>query len=81
MIFALFSNKTSQDEKSQLASRILTFESNKPVHWNEEPETGQDGYKLGKPILELDLTPGTELVDLVGSNSFLLWDILGLDWN
>ena len=35
---------------------------------------------MGKPVLELILTTETQLVDLLGSNSFLLWDILGLDW-
>ena len=27
------------------------------------------------------MTASTKLVDLVGPNSFMLWDILGLDWD
>ena len=42
---------------------------------------GKESYQLGKPILELDLTPETNLVDLLGANSFLLWDILRLEWD
>ena len=78
--FALFSKKLTGDEKSRLAAKLLTFESEKPVHWDKESDTGKDRYQLGKPILELNLTPETNLFDLLGANSFLLWDILGLDW-
>ena len=78
--FALFSKKLTIDEKSRLAAKLLTFEEDKPLHWEKELEPGQQSYQLGKPILELNLTPQTSLVDLLGANSFLLWDILGLDW-
>ena len=78
--FALFSKLLSIDSKSRLAAKLLTFETSKPVHWSEEVEVGQETYQLGKPILELNLSPKTCLVDLLGNNSFLLWDILGLDW-
>ena len=59
---------------------MLTLEEKKPLHWDKDLEPGQMTYQLGKPILELDLTPQTSLFDLLGTNSFLLWDILGLDW-
>ena len=78
--FSLFSKKLSEDEKSQLAAKLLTFESQKPVIWGAEITSGKTTYDLGKPVLELNLTTETRLVDLLGSNSFLLWDILGLDW-
>ena len=77
--FALFSKKLTEDEKSRLAAKLLTFEDEKPAHWEKEPEPGKESYQLGKPILQLNLTPETNLVDLLGANSFLLWDILGLD--
>ena len=78
--FALFSKMLTIDEKSRLAARLLTFESSKPKHWSQELGPDQETYQLGKPILELDIVHQTSLVDLLGSNSFLLWDILGLDW-
>ena len=79
---ALFSKKLSTDEKSRLAARLLTFEENKPVNWREEQEleSNQEKYQLGKPILDIELKKETELVDLLGNNSFLLWDILNLNW-
>ena len=55
---------------------MLTLEKKKALHWDKDLEPGQ----LGKPLLELDLTPQTNLFGLLGTNSFLLWDILGLDW-
>ena len=78
--FALFSKMLTIDEKSRLAAKLLTLEGSKPLHWKEELGTEQETYQLGKPILELNLVPQTCLVDLLGSNSLLLWDILGLDW-
>ena len=79
---ALFSDKLSLDEKSRLAARMLTFQSSKPVHWNNV-DIGQDEvqYELGKPVLALDLTPTTMLADLVGAQSFMLFDLLGLSWD
>ena len=45
---------------------------------------GQDEvkYALGKPVLELDLNTATILPDLIETQSFLLFDMLGLslDW-
>ena len=49
---ALFSDKLTEDEKSRLASKILTFESKKPSHWDTE-EGGEVGYELGKPVMDL----------------------------
>ena len=43
-------------------------------------ESKQGKYQLGKPILDIELKKETELVDLLGNNSFLLWDILNLNW-
>ena len=79
---ALFSKKLSTDEKSRLAARLLTFEEKKPVNWRDEQElqTNQEKYLLGKPILDIELKKDTVLVDLLGNNSFLLWDILDLNW-
>ena len=79
---ALFSDKLSLDDKSRLAAKILTLQSSKPVHW-DTVEVGQDEvrYELGKPVLELNLTTSTALHDLVGPQSFLLFDLLGLPWD
>ena len=46
-------------------------------------DIGQDEvqYELGKPVLNLDLTPTTMLADLVGAQSFMLFDLLGLSWD
>ena len=60
---------------------MLTFEGETPAHWDMELVAGKESYQLGKPILELDLTPETNLVDLLGANSFLLWEILRLEWD
>ena len=77
---ALFSDKLTEDDKSRLASKMLTFESNKPSHWDSE-EGGEVRYELGKPVLNLDLTPATKLIDLVGVNSFMIFDLLGISWD
>ena len=61
----------------------LTFESSKPFHWNRvnwEIDPEEAGYQLGKPALELDLTACTDLSNLLGPKSFLLFDLLGLSW-
>ena len=50
------------------------------MHWDKELQHGKQHYKLGKPELCIELLPTTTLPDLVGPYSFLLWDILGLDW-
>ena len=79
---ALFSDKLSLDEKSRLAARILTLQSSKPAHW-DKVEIGQHEvrYQLGKPVLYLDLSTSTSLPDLVGPQSFLLFDLLVLPWD
>ena len=76
--FALFSDKLSMDDKSQIAARILTHEARKPVHWDLELQLGQEHHKLTKPNLNIELTSSTTLPDLLGTNSFMLWNILGL---
>ena len=61
----------------------LTFESSKPLHWNRvncETDPEEAGYQLGKPALELDLTACTDLSNLLGPQSFLLFYLLGLSW-
>ena len=79
---ALFSDKLTMDEKARLAARILTFEATKPIHWDMIQQDKQQGqYDLGKPILSLELTARTSLPDLVGSQSFLIFDLLGLAWD
>ena len=66
VVFSLFSSKLSLDEKSRIASRMLTF---KP------PAKG----KLGKPLFQ-DLTPSTKIEDLLGPDSFLFFSILEAGW-
>jgi hypothetical protein len=56
------------------------MEELKPVHWDKQEEGDKPTYDLGKPVMELDLSPNSTLVDLVGPSSFLLWEILGVDW-
>ena len=75
----LFSTKLSNDSKAQLAAKMLTFESSKPCHWNL---SGSDqeckSYEIGKPMLELELSEQTTLCDLLGEQSFMIFDLLGL---
>ena len=66
--FSLFSSKLDNDMKSRLASRILTFENKKPT-----------SYPLAMPTFP-NITPNTELFDLVGPSSFMFFHILGLDY-
>ena len=68
VIFSLFTNRVTEDEKARIAARILTF---------EQP----DQFKLGKPVFQ-ELTVNTELQDLCGPYSYMLFTILGLnsDW-
>ena len=63
-----------------MAAKIISFEKQKPVHWAEAPLPGQVPYSLEKPNLDLEVTSTTTLTDLVGPSSFLLWDLLGLDY-
>ena len=79
---ALFSDKLTLEEKSRLAAKILTLESSKPIHWDRVEIGDQEvRYELGKPVLELNLSASTALHDLVGSQSFMLFDLLGLPWD
>ena len=70
---ALFSDKMSDDMKSRLAAKVLTYET--------ERELMVD-IALEKPNLKLSIIPATTIYDLVGPRSFLMWDILGIgyDW-
>ena len=66
VVFSLFSNKLSDDEKSRVAARILTFEPPEKV-------------KLGKPDFK-ELEKSTKIEDLVGPGSYLFFSILGAGW-
>lgn len=66
VVFSLFSNKVSEDDKARMAAHILTF----PF-----PES----LPLGKPVFQ-ELTDKTELQDLCGPNSYMLFCILGTDY-
>ena len=74
------SKKLSIDEKSRLAANMLNLEEKKLLHWDKDLEPGHMTYQLGKPILELDLTPQTSLFALLGTNfsSSLGYPRLGL---
>ena len=66
-MFSLVSNKVSTDEKSRMASKLLTLKSTIP-----------SSYKLEKPKFPI-MEEKTGLVDLVTSHSFKFFTILGLD--
>ena len=68
VIFSLFSNKVSVDDKSRIAAKLLTF---------SVPQE----FIIGKPEFP-DITERTELVDLIGSNSWFIFSKLkkGSDW-
>ena len=68
VVFSLFSGKVSNDEKSRLASRLLTLDSRIPK-----------SEKLEKPKFP-DITEKTKLVDLISSQSYRFFRILGLDF-
>ena len=65
VIFSLFSNKVTEDEKSRIAARLLTIAD--PVDFPAE-----------KPDFP-DVLDTTQLVDLVGSNSWFIFHRLKLD--
>ena len=65
--FCLCSNKLSNDQKSRVAARILSYDT---------PES----VTLGKPTFQ-ELQEKTELHDLVGPKSYALFSILGLDYD
>ena len=66
--FAFCSKRISDESKRDLADKMLLFE-----------RPGE--YRPGKPSLP-KVTEESELVDFIGSNSWLVFDILGLqgDW-
>ena len=68
VVYSLFSNRLTDDEKSRMAARIITFSP--PAE-----------FPLGKPQFQ-ELTRKTELWDLCGPNSYMLFNILGTnsDW-
>ena len=67
VMFSLVSNKVSTDEKSRMASKLLTLKSTIP-----------SSYKLEKPKFPI-VEEKTDLVDLLSSHSFKFFTILGLD--
>ena len=67
VVFALFSDKTSLDEKSRIATRILSHGKDKP-----------GSYKLEKQKFPI-INESTQLVDLVSPLSYKFFDILQID--
>ena len=67
VLFSLFSNKLSSNEKSRISSRLLTYQSMAP-----------DSYKLEKPKGPF-IEETTELVDLVSPLSFKFFKVLNTD--
>ena len=67
-MFSPFSGKVSNDEKSRIASRVLTHEINIPK-----------SEKLEKTKFP-EIDQNTELVDLVSPQSYRFFKILGLDY-
>ena len=66
-VFSLFSNKISIDQKSRMASRMLTYKSSLPK-----------SNKLEKPKFP-KVDEKTELEDLITPESFKFFTILDLD--
>ena len=69
VIFSLFSDKISEDEKSRISCKLLTLRSSKP-----------ESYKLQKPKFP-NIDNQTKLFDLITSESFKFFDILGLEFD
>ena len=67
VIFSLFSNRLSDDQKSRVAARILSYDTPEAV-------------TLGKPTFQ-ELNQKTELHDLAGPKSYTLFSILGTDYD
>ena len=65
VVMSLFSNRLNNDEKSQMACKLLTF------HMPNE-------FKIEKPKVPTTLTEGTKLVDLVGEKSWMIFHVLEL---
>ena len=70
VVFSLFSKKLSVDDKSRLSGKLLTLQSEAPKE-----------YKLEKPKFPV-IDEKTRLEDLITSQSFKFFTILGLqcDW-
>ena len=68
VLFSLFSKKISVEDKSRIASRLLTMPRNAPI-------------KFGKPVFPT-LKVNTQLWDLVSSESWQFFDIVRIssDW-
>ena len=66
-VFSLFSKKVSTDDKSRLASKLLTLQGNKP-----------QSYKLEKPKFPV-IEEKTRMEDLITPQSFKFFNILGVD--
>ena len=69
VIFSLFSDKISEDEKSRISCKLLTLRSSKP-----------ESYKLQKPKFP-NIDNQTKLFDLITPESFKFFDILGLEFD
>ena len=63
--FSLFSNKVDLDMKSHMAAKMLTI-------------TPAEKFDIGKPEFPV-IKPDTTLVDLVGENSYMIFNILNVD--
>ena len=66
-VFSLFSKKVSPDEKSRLASKLLSLHSQAP-----------ESYKLEKPKFPV-IDQTTRLEDLITAQSYKFFTILGMD--
>ena len=69
VVFTLFSNKISADEKSRLACKLISYEDDQP-----------DQYRLGKPIFPV-IEENTEIVDLITPESFKFFKIIKSDYS
>ena len=69
VVMSLFSNRINDDQKSRIASRILTF-----------PKPGD--FKIAKPKHPVSIDKTTTLESLVGANSWTLFHVLDTksDW-
>jgi hypothetical protein len=67
VILSLFSNLVSNDQKARMAAHILSFSP-----------PGQ--YKLGKPVFQ-ELAVNTQLHDLCGPDSYMLFYLLGTEYD
>ena len=63
--FSLFSSRVSEDEKARIAARILTF---------------PDSMPLGPPKFQ-KINYTMQLADLIGPESYVLFTVLGTDYD